>query len=133
MYKRQLKRSESSLRVESAAPSLPDGFSGHSIGSDIQLARDGTLYAANRGADCIAVFSVKGRAARPARIGFVDVDPEPISFCLNEAGNTLYAAGKMSGRLCAYRLKADREGVERTSSVAVGREVLWIACRRDER
>lgn len=126
-----LRRSGGTLHLESALSSLPDGFAGYSIGSDIQLGNDGYLYAANRGADDIVVCRAEG--ARIRKLGFINVDPEPISFCLNEEGNTLYAAGKLSGRLCACRLSSDHRSVERKMTLDVGREVLWIAYRSDKK
>ncbi len=110
---------------------LPTGFQGENSGSELQLhPRLPMLYAANRGADNLAVFRMTEKGLSP--IGWIPVDAEPTSFCLDGAGETLYTAGKGSRRIAADALDESGMPTGERRHAASGEELLWLEYREDE-
>ncbi len=110
---------------------LPPGFRGENSGSELQLhPRLPVLYAANRGADDLAVFRLTEERMSP--VGRIPVDAEPTTFCLDGPGETLYTAGKESQRIAADAL--DGAGIPSGPRrfTASGNDILWLEYREDE-
>lgn len=110
---------------------LPPGFQGENSGSELQLhPRLPVLYAANRGAEDLAVFRLTEGGMSLS--GWIPVDPEPTTFCLDGQGETLYTAGKGSKRVAADALDGGGMPSGPRRFTACGEEILWLEYREDE-
>ena len=110
------------LSPEQTVLSLPDGYSGRSTCSQIHLTPSGRfLYVANRGHNSIAGFTVDPASGRLAPIGPVATEAVPGAFALDLAGNFLFAAGTVSGRLAAYRINQETGELTPFPTFEVGR------------
>jgi 6-phosphogluconolactonase len=110
------------LAAEQTVSSLPDGYGGRNTCSQIHLTPSGRfLYVANRGHNSIAGFTVDPATGRMAPIGQVSTEPVPGAFALDPAGNFLFAAGTVSGRLAACRINQETGALTRLATYEVGR------------
>lgn len=86
---------------------LPDGFSGKSLGGHLELNAAGMrVYASNRGHDSLAVFALDGR-----RLELIEHIPSggahPRHFLLRENEGLLAVAHEKDGRVVLFDLAAD--------------------------
>ncbi len=93
------------LREISTISTLPDGFPGHSAAAEIALHPSGRfLYASNRGADSIAVFSVAADGAL-SHVEFVPVNGKtPRNFAIDPTGSWLLAGDQESDKMVVFRI-----------------------------
>jgi 6-phosphogluconolactonase len=86
---------------------LPDGYSERNTCSQIHLSVSAKfLYVGNRGHNSIAGFAVDPANGQLTAVGRVPTEAVPSAFCLDPAGNFLFAAGTASGNLAAYRINS---------------------------
>jgi 6-phosphogluconolactonase len=78
------------------------------------------LYVANRGHNSIAGFSVDATTGRLTPAGHVSTEAVPGAFALDPAGNFLFAAGTVSGRLAAYRINQETGALTPLAAYDVG-------------
>jgi len=97
---------------------LPDGFSGTNTGAEIAVA-GGYVYASNRGADDLAVFSrdATGRLTAIAHVPSGGMTPR--HFSLGPDGRWLFVANQGSNNVAVFAIGADGVPVATGTSVTV--------------
>ncbi|WP_100486138.1 lactonase family protein [Sporolactobacillus pectinivorans] len=97
---------------------LPDDFHGHSQGSAVKISSDGRfVYAANRGADSIAVFRTESGAGRLSLVEQVSTCGNwPRDFELDPSGQFLVTANQNSGNLVLFERDAATGRLEKLNS-----------------
>lgn len=98
--------SNGSLAPKQMLSTLPPKFAGTSFTSELRISRDGKfIYAANRLADSIAIFSVSQSGAL-TRVGEVSTHGDyPRSFTLDPTGKFLVCCNQRSDALTTYRVE----------------------------
>jgi 6-phosphogluconolactonase len=108
------------LAAEQTISTLPHGFTARNTCSQIHLTPSGRyLYVGNRGHNSIAGFAVDG-TGRLSAIGQTSTEPVPSAFCLDPAGQFLFAAGSASGRLASYRINDETGTLTSLTTYAAG-------------
>jgi 6-phosphogluconolactonase (cycloisomerase 2 family) len=99
--------SNGSLAVRQTLSTLPAKFAGTSFTSELRISRDGKfIYAANRLADSIAIFSVSASGGL-TRMDEVSTHGDyPRSFTLDPTGKFLVSCNQRSDALTTYRVEA---------------------------
>ena len=106
---------------------IPDDFTGTSLGADIELHPNGKfVYASNRGHDSIAGFSINQKTGTITPIGQAQTDARPRSFNIEPGGRFLYAAGQATDQLGVYRINQQTGVLTRFASYTVGRGPRWV-------
>lgn len=84
---------------------LPTDYSGRKWGADIHVSPDGKfLYASNRAADNIAIFSIDAQTGLLTNIGFeASAGKTPRNFMITPEGNFLLAANQESDNIVIFR------------------------------
>jgi 6-phosphogluconolactonase len=105
---------------------LPDDYEGQNTCAQIHITPSGRyLYAANRGHDSIACFSVDAATGRLAPLGQQPSEPVPRTFGIDPQGRFLYAAGQGSGHLAAYRI-ASHGTLQPLATYPLGKRPMWV-------
>lgn len=108
---------------------LPAGYTGPNTCAQIHIHPTGShLYVSNRGHDSIAIFAVEGEGNRGnlRAVGHQPTEPIPRVFNLDPSGAFLYAAGRDSGRLAAYRIDPGSGALAPLAVYAVGPGLMWV-------
>ena len=94
------------LAARQTVPTLPDGFAGESICSEIRLHPNGLfVYGANRGCDSIAVFQRDPAEGLLTRIEIVPSGgAHPRNFALSDDGAWLVCANRDTNGLASFRV-----------------------------
>lgn len=105
------------------AGTLPEGFMGENICSDLHLTPDGRyLYASNRGHDSIAAFRVRADGS----LSLIGIEPSggktPRNFAVDPSGQWLLAGNQDSDNITVFALGQDG-GLAKKQSVAAGSPV----------
>jgi 6-phosphogluconolactonase len=109
---------------------LPEGYTARNTCSQIHLTPSGQfLYVGNRGHNSIAGFAVD-TAGRLAPVGQASTEPVPSAFCLDPAGNFVFAAGSASGRLAAYRINGETGALTPLATYAAGQRPQAVLATR---
>ena len=99
---------------------LPTGYTARNTCSQIHLTPSARfLYVGNRGHNSIAGFAVDA-SGRLTGTGQTSTEPVPSAFCLDPAGQFLFAAGSASGRLAAYRINGETGALTPLTAYAAG-------------
>jgi 6-phosphogluconolactonase len=90
-----------------AVSALPAGYSGVNLSAAVHISPDGrTLYAANRGHDSIAVFSIDEATGRLALLQHVPAQGRcPREFIIDPTGRFLFAANQNSDTVAAFSIE----------------------------
>jgi 6-phosphogluconolactonase len=98
--------SAGSLKEVQTISTLRQGFSGPSTAATLQVHPSGRfLYASNRGADDIAVYSIDRTAGTLTLVEFVPTEGKtPGSFGIDTSGSWLVAANQSSDSLVLFRI-----------------------------
>lgn len=88
---------------------LPEDFDGTSYSSDIHISPDGDyLYAANRGHDSMAIYSIDKETGRLAILGHEPTrGGYPWNFAVDTFGEYLFASNRDDGNLVLFERDAD--------------------------
>ena len=103
----RLDRANGTLSSVQTVSTLPAGHSERTTCSQIHLTPSGRfLYVGNRAANgsSIAAFAVDPATGHLTAAGHAPTEPVPSAFCLDHAGQFLFAVGTASGRLASYRI-----------------------------
>ncbi len=120
-------RSAGTLTAFQTLSTLPEGYEGPNMCSQIQISPSGrALYAPNRGHDSIACFSIEPSNGSMQSLGAVPTEAVPRAIGLDPGGNYLFAAGLESGRLAAYRIDSLTGELELLDSYDIGRGPMWV-------
>lgn len=105
----KIDRKNGTLSSIQTMSTLPPEFDGEkNATARCEMTPDGRfVYVANRGHDSIACFSVNQTTGKVTSLGQVATEKTPRSFTIDAQGRFLYAAGQSSGRLAAFRIRAD--------------------------
>ena len=111
-------------------PTLPEGFSGKSSCSQIQIHPEGKfLYVPNRGHNSIACFSVNDSDGTLNSTGWEHTEPVPRVFSIDPNGKYVFVASLGNGNIAKYRIE-DRNGkLIHLSTSYLGKEPMWILIR----
>lgn len=110
---------------------LPMGYSARNTCSQIHLTPSGRfLYVGNRGANCIAGFTVDPASGRLTKAGHAATEAVPSAFALDPAGRFLFAAGTASGRLASYRINEETGELAPMAIYAVGQRPAAVQAVR---
>ena len=105
----RLDRATGALSAAQTITTLPAGFTARNTCSQIHLTPSGRfLYVGNRGHNSIAGFAVDPASGHLTPAGQVATEAVPSAFCVDPAGNFVFAAGTASGRLASYRINTGR-------------------------
>jgi 6-phosphogluconolactonase len=127
----RLQASAGTLTPLQTISTLPPEFDGQNTCAQIHINPAGRfLYAANRGHDSIACFSIDHASGQLTAIGHQHTEKTPRAFNLDPQGRFLYAAGLDSGRLASYRLDAQSGALTALETYAVGQRPMWILVLR---
>jgi len=94
------------LQPLQTVPTLPDSFSGDSIGAEVAVAPSGGfVYGSNRGHDSIVTFAVDPATGLLTTVGWEPSQGKtPRFFALDLAGTSLYACNQDSDSIVFYRI-----------------------------
>jgi len=86
--------------------SLPNGFSGTNLCSDIHIARSGMfLYVSNRGHDSIAIYAIDQSTGHLISVGFIPTQGRtPRNFAFDPTGSWLLVGNQNSDSLVAFKV-----------------------------
>lgn len=92
------------LRLMRSDPSLPPGFAGSDLASELAISADGRfLFAANRLRNTITTFAVTAGAIRKTSETWVEAD-YPRSFGIDPSGRFLICCNQRSDSLTSFRI-----------------------------
>ncbi len=110
---------------------LPDDYKDWNHCSQIQMSPSGWfLYAANRGHNSIASFSVDTVSGRLTPIERVPTEPLPRSFSLTPDGRFLFAVGQESGNMASFQVNAQTGKLTRLETYTLGKAPMWVLITR---
>lgn len=123
----RLDNTTGSLSAIQTLTTLPEGYSEWNLCSQIQISPSGKfLYAANRGHNSVAAYSVDASSGRLTAIEQVSTEAVPTSFSLDPEGKFLFVAGSESGRLASYRVNGDTGELTPLETYCVGNNPMWV-------
>src|SRR6185295_20055602 len=98
--------SAGSLKLVQTVSTLPQGFNGTNSAATLQVHPNGKfLYASNRGADDIAVYSIAPQTGTLTLVESVPTQGKtPGSFAIDPSGSWLVAANQSSDSLVLFRI-----------------------------
>jgi 6-phosphogluconolactonase len=117
------------LREAQTISTLPENFSGHNSGAEIQAHPAGKfVYASNRGHDSIAVFEFNSARKKLTRIENVSTGGKtPRHFALDPAGHWLLAENQDSGSVVTFEINQKTGKLTATGNVLkVGSPVCLV-------
>ena len=120
-------REAGTLKPIQSLPSIPAGFDGaRNATARCEIAPNGmSVYIANRGHDSIACYAIDQKTGRVRLLEFAPTEKTPRSFTIDRSGQHLYAAGQNSGRIAAYKIRADGS-LDRFATYDVGSVPWWV-------
>jgi 6-phosphogluconolactonase len=97
------------LSVRQTMSTVPDGFTGASIGAEVRVHPSGrVVYVSNRGHDSIAVFGFHGADVPLEALGHVPTGGRaPRNFAVHPSARSLLVANQNSNTLIPFELDAD--------------------------
>jgi len=127
------KWAESKLVEVQTVSTLPNDYSGNNSAATLQVHPNGKfLYASNRGADNIAIFSIDAKAGTLTAIDFVSSQGKtPGSFSIDPSGAWLIVANQSSDSLVLFRLddKTGKLTLKETTQVGTPSCVRFLRLR----
>lgn len=96
------------LRQLDTVSTLPDGFEGDNICSDLHITADGAfLYASNRGHDSIAAFAIRSDGGLELLQRIACGGRTPRNFCLEPKGKYLLVGNQDSDTIVTFAIGSD--------------------------
>ena len=109
-------------------PTLPEGFSGKTSCSQIQIHPEGKfLYVPNRGHNSIASFKLDTMTGKMTGTGWAEADPVPRAFSIDTKGQFLYVCGLDTGTLATYKVDQESGTLAKMASYSVGNVPMWVS------
>jgi 6-phosphogluconolactonase len=106
---------------------MPADFSDTRWAADIHITPDGRhLYACDRTASLITVFSVSEDGSVLAIEGFQPTETQPRGFNVDHSGKFLIAAGQKSHHIALYEITGEQGLLTEKSRYAVGQGPMWV-------
>lgn len=106
---------------------LPPPFSGKPWASDIHVTPDGRfLYAAERGSNTLAAFSIDAPSGRLSPIASYSTERMPRAFNIDPAGQFLLAVGQLSNSLTLYAIESETGRLVPQERYPMGQNPSWV-------
>ncbi len=106
---------------------MPQDFTGVRWAADIHITPDGRhLYACDRTASIITVFSVSEDGSVLAVEGYQPTETQPRGFNLDHSGKYLIAAGQKSHHIAVYEIEGEQGLLHEKGRYAVGQGPMWV-------
>jgi 6-phosphogluconolactonase len=106
---------------------LPDEYRGKNSCARLEGTPDGRfIYAANRGHDSIAGFSIDAATGTLTALGSTPTAKTPRGFAIDPQGKYLVAAGQNADRLVVYRIDPKSGKLERLATYPAARRPWWV-------
>ncbi len=106
---------------------MPHDFSDTRWAADIHITPDGRhLYACDRTASLITVFSVSEDGSVLAVEGFQPTETQPRGFNIDNSGKFLIAAGQKSHHIAVYEIAGEQGLLAEKGRYAVGQGPMWV-------
>jgi 6-phosphogluconolactonase len=128
-----LDRVAGALAAMQTIATLPAGHRERTTCSQIHLTPSGRfLYVGNRAptGSNIAAFAVDGASGQLTAAGHAATEAVPSAFCLDPAGQFLFAVGTASGRLASYRINQQTGALTPLGVAAVGQRPAAVLAAR---
>lgn len=105
---------------------LPDDFTGENSNAQIHMSPDGkNLYAANRGHNSIAMYSVNAETGELTSLGQQVSLGTPRAFGIDPTGKIMLVGGLDNGDLATYKINSDGT-LNHHATQPVGDQPMWI-------
>ncbi|ECY8166266.1 beta-propeller fold lactonase family protein, partial [Salmonella enterica subsp. enterica serovar Bovismorbificans] len=105
----------------------PADFSDTRWAADIHITPDGRhLYACDRTASLITVFSVSEDGSVLSVEGFQPTEVQPRGFNIDNSGKYLIAAGQKSHHIAVYEITGTQGLLTEKGRYAVGQGPMWV-------
>ncbi|WP_058913619.1 6-phosphogluconolactonase [Entomohabitans teleogrylli] len=106
---------------------MPTDFSDTRWAADIHMTPDGRhLYACDRTASIITIFSVSEDGSVLAVEGYQPTEAQPRGFNIDHHGRYLIAAGQKSHHIAVYEIHGEQGLLEERGRYAVGQGPMWV-------
>ncbi len=106
---------------------MPADFSDTRWAADIHITPDGRhLYACDRTASLITVFSVSEDGSVLSVEGFQPTEAQPRGFNIDNSRKYLIAAGQKSHHIAVYEITGTQGLLTEKGRYAVGRGPMWV-------
>ena len=116
-----------SLSAFQSVSTLPEDFTGQNSNARLEITPNGRfVYAANRGHDSIAGFSVDSKTGKLTSIGQFPTEKTPRSFSIDPSGKYLLTAGEGSGKLAMYSIEQETGMLTRIGTYVAGERPWWV-------
>ena len=118
--------SDGTLNAFQTLSTLPEGYDGNNSCARLEIHPSGKfLYAANRGHDSIAGYTINPDGSLKST-GYYPTEKTPRSFRIDPDGRFLISAGQSADRLISYRIDADAGYLYPLETYDVGMEPWWV-------
>lgn len=106
---------------------MPPDFADTRWAADIHITPDGRhLYACDRTASVITVFSVSEDGSVLAVEGYQPTEAQPRGFNIDNSGKYLIAAGQKSHHIAVYEISGEQGLLAEKGRYAVGQGPMWV-------
>jgi 6-phosphogluconolactonase len=111
-------QSKSGFNILQYISTLPEDFTGENLGSAIHITPDGKyLYAANRGHDSIAAFSIDASSGKLELISHTSTGgSHPRDFEIDPTGSFIVASNMSSNNIISFKIDSSTGKLERVNS-----------------
>jgi len=106
---------------------LPNNFTDTCWAADIHITPNGLfLYASDRAANMLAIFSIKQDGMVISFIGYQLTETQPRSFNIDYSGNFLIVAGQKSNHIAVYNINKYTGKLTLLARYPVGKGPVWV-------
>lgn len=135
----KLNADQGTLSLMQTLPALPPDYEGNGAAADINLTPDGRFaYVSNRDntkrpagemmRDTLAGFSLDPKTGKMKLIGHFPTTQFPRSFCIDQTGKFVYAAGQRSAKLASYKIDAKTGSLKPLKTYGTDDGPIWVMC-----
>lgn len=126
----QLRNAHGEMACVQTLDMMPAGFSDTRWAADIHITPNGRhLYACDRTASVIAIFSVSDDGALLTLEGHQPTEQQPRGFNIDHTGRFLVATGQKSHHIQVYKISGEQGLLQPLARYAVGQGPMWVAIR----
>ena len=123
----ELKDPHGNIECVQTLDMMPENFSDTRWAADIHITPDGRhLYACDRTASLITVFSVSEDGSVLSKEGFQPTETQPRGFNVDHSGKYLIAAGQKSHHISVYEIVGEQGLLHEKGRYAVGQGPMWV-------
>lgn len=123
----ELKDPHGNIECVQTLDMMPENFSDTRWAADIHITPDGRhLYACDRTASLITVFSVSEDGSVLSKEGFQPTETQPRGFNVDHSGKYLITAGQKSHHISVYEIVGEQGLLHEKGRYAVGQGPMWV-------